>query len=63
MKSHSSIQVANPILKCLGDPEGLNNGHLPSEHSPRVHELANVMRLDTTVPSWDLSGAWVTVHR
>jgi hypothetical protein len=69
MKPHGSIRVvrkccgmhANPILRCLEDPEGLNNGHMPSEHSPQVHEMSNGLRLSTVVSSQDLSGAWVIV--
>jgi hypothetical protein len=53
---------ADPVLTCLDDPEGLNNGYLPSGRGSRVHELANSLRLGTTVPSQDLSGAWVTVR-
>jgi hypothetical protein len=53
---------ADPILRCLDDTEGLNNEHFPSWCGPRVHELANGLRLGTAVPSQDLSGAWVTVH-
>jgi hypothetical protein len=33
---------------------------MPSGHDPRVHELANGLRLGTAVPSQDLSGASVT---
>jgi hypothetical protein len=35
---------------------------LPSQCSSQVHELANGIRLGTTVLSQDLSGAWVTIH-
>jgi hypothetical protein len=42
--------------------EGLNNGHFPSRRGPRIHELAIDLRLETIVPSHDLSGAWVMVH-
>jgi hypothetical protein len=70
MKPHGSIRVvrkwcsmcADPILSCLDDQEGLNNGHFPSGRGPRVYELANGMRLGIVVPSQDLSGAWVTVR-
>jgi hypothetical protein len=34
---------------------------LASRHGPRVHKLANGLRLSTVVLSQDLSGAWVTV--
>jgi hypothetical protein len=69
MKPHSSIWVvkrlhgmqADPVLRCLDDPKGLNNGHLHSGHDPQVHELANGLRLGTVVLSQDLSGAWVTI--
>jgi hypothetical protein len=69
MKPHGSIQVvrkwrglcADPVLRCLYDLEGMNNGYLPRGHGPRVCELANGLRLGTAMPSQDLSGAWVTV--
>jgi hypothetical protein len=54
---------ADVVLRCLDDPEGLNNGHLPSGRGPQVHKVANSLRLATVVPSKDLSGAWVTIHR
>jgi hypothetical protein len=55
MKPHDSIRAvrkwrgmhADPILRCLDDIEGLNNGHSPSRCSPRVHKLANSLRLGT----------------
>jgi hypothetical protein len=34
---------------------------LGSQHAPRAHELANSLRLSTTLLSQDLSGAWVTI--
>jgi hypothetical protein len=49
-----------PVRRCFDDPDGLNNGYLPSRRDPQVHELANSLRLGTVVPSQDLSGAWVT---
>jgi hypothetical protein len=52
----------NPVRGCFDDPEELNNEYLPSGHDAQVHELANGLRLDTAVPSHDLSGAWVTIH-
>jgi hypothetical protein len=52
----------DPIYGCFNNPEGLNNRHLPSRHSPRVRELANSLRLGTVVPSQDLSGVYVTVR-
>jgi hypothetical protein len=69
MKSHGSVRVvrmwcgthANPILRCLDDLEGLNNGHLPSGRAPRVRQLANGLRLDTIVPSQDLSRPCITI--
>jgi hypothetical protein len=69
MKPHGSIRLAkkwhgmraDPVLRCLDDPEGLNNGHLPSGHGSRVCELANGLRLGTIVQSQDLSGDWVSV--
>jgi hypothetical protein len=65
MKPHGPVRVArkwhglcaNPVLKCLNGPKGLNNGYLPSGHDPQVHKLANSLRLSTAVPSQDLSGA------
>jgi hypothetical protein len=39
----------DPTCGCFDDLEGLNNGHLPSWHGPRVHELANGLRLGTAV--------------
>jgi hypothetical protein len=70
MKPHGSIQIvrrwcglhADPVHECFDDPEGLNSGYLPSGCGPQVCELTNSLRLGTTVPSQDLSGAWVTVH-
>jgi hypothetical protein len=40
----------DPVRRCFVDSEELNNGHLPSWHGPRVHELANGLRLGTEVP-------------
>jgi hypothetical protein len=59
MKPHALIRVVrkwcglhtDPILRCLDDLEGLNNGYLHSGCGPRVHELANGLRLGTVVPS------------
>jgi hypothetical protein len=39
------------------------NGYLPCWCGSRVHELASGLRLDTAMPSQDLSGAWVNVSR
>jgi hypothetical protein len=58
MKPHSLIRVARKwhglcidlVLMCLGNPEGLNNGYLPSGHGPRFHEIPN-----------SLSGALITI--
>jgi hypothetical protein len=44
----------DPVLRCLDDPKGLNNGYLPSGCGPQVPELANGLRPVTTVPSQDL---------
>jgi hypothetical protein len=63
MKPHSSIWVVRKwrslrvdlMLRCFDDPEGLNNGHLPSGHGPGVCDLANGLRLGTTVLSQNLS--------
>jgi hypothetical protein len=52
---------ANPVYGCFDDPEGLNNGYLPSGRALLVRELANGLRLGTAVLSQDLSRAWVTV--
>jgi hypothetical protein len=52
-----------PIHGCFDNLEGLNNGHLTSQHGYQVHELANILRLGTTVLSQDLNGVWVTVCR
>jgi hypothetical protein len=68
MKPYGPVQVVkkwhgmrtNPVLRCLDDPEELNNRNMPCGHGPQVHELANDMRLGTTVSSQDLSEAWVT---
>jgi hypothetical protein len=70
MKSHSSIRVVkrwhglltDPVRGCFNDPEALNNGYLPSGRGPRVHKLANGLRLGIAVSSQDLSEAWVTIH-
>jgi hypothetical protein len=59
MKPHGFIRVvkkwrdmhADPVLRCLYDPKGLNSEYLPRGHGPRVHELANGLRHGTTVPS------------
>jgi hypothetical protein len=50
------------ILRCLDDPEGLNNGHWLSRCGPQVCELANNLRHSTAMLSQDLSGAWVTIR-
>jgi hypothetical protein len=71
MKPHGFIRVIrkwrgmciNPVLRCFDNPEGLNNGDLPSWYSFRVCELANGLRIGTIMLSQDLSGAWVTVRR
>jgi hypothetical protein len=51
---HSSVcgcgMHTDLVHGCFGNPEGLNNGHLPSRRGPRVHELANGLRLGTVVP-------------
>jgi hypothetical protein len=70
MKPHSPIRVVrkwhglrlNRVLRCLENSEGLSNGYLPVGRGPLVHELANDMRLGTTVLSQDLSGAWLTIQ-
>jgi hypothetical protein len=65
MKPHSSVQFVrrwcdvciDPVHVCFDNPDGLNKGHLPSGCGPRVRELANSLRLGTTVSSQDLCGA------
>jgi hypothetical protein len=52
----------DPVRGCFDNLEGLNNEDLPSWRSPRVHELANGLRLGIVLLSQDLSGAWVTVR-
>jgi hypothetical protein len=47
----------DPILRCLDDPEGLNNEYLPSGLDTRIYQLSNDLRPNTIVPSQDLSGA------
>jgi hypothetical protein len=59
IKPHGSIYL---VRGCFDNPEGLNNGHFLSGRGPQVLELANSLRLCTTVPSQDLSVAWVTVR-
>jgi hypothetical protein len=71
MRPHGSIGIvrrwhdlcAKPIRGCFNNLEGLNNRHLPTGCGLRVRELDNGLRLGTVVPSQDLSGAWVTIHR
>jgi hypothetical protein len=70
MKPHGSVRVVrrccgvrtDPVHGCFDNPKGLNIGHFPSGCDPCVCELANDLRLGTTVLSQDLSGAWVTIH-
>jgi hypothetical protein len=52
----------DPVRGCFDNPEGLNNGHKPSQHDPRVHELANNLRLGTAMLIKDLSGVWITMY-
>jgi hypothetical protein len=67
MKPHSSVRLVrkwcsmrtDPVLRCFDNPDGLNCGDLLVGV---VLELANGLRLGTTVPSQDLSGGWVTVR-
>jgi hypothetical protein len=59
MKPHGSVRAVrrwcsvcvDPVHGCFDNLEGLNNGYLPSGHSPRVCELANGLRLGTTISS------------
>jgi hypothetical protein len=70
MKPHGPVRIVrkwcglciNPVLRCLDNPEGLNNEYLPSLCGPQLRELANDIRLGTVVSSPDLSGAWVTIQ-
>jgi hypothetical protein len=45
----------DPVLGCVNNPEGLNYGDLLEAVIPELGELANGMRLNTEVPSQDLS--------
>jgi hypothetical protein len=45
----------------LANPEGLNCKDLLEGIIPELDELANGLRLNTKVPSQDLSGTWVTI--
>jgi hypothetical protein len=53
MKLYGSVRVvrrwrnlrADPIHGCFDDPEGLDDVYLSSGRDPRVHELANYLRL------------------
>jgi hypothetical protein len=59
MMHHGSVQVVrrwcgvhnDPVCGCFNNPEGLNNGYLPSGRDPRIHKLGNGLRLSTTVSS------------
>jgi hypothetical protein len=70
MKPHGSVWAVkrwhglrvDPVHSYFDNPEGLNNGYLPSGRGPQVHELANSLRPGTAVLSQDLSGGWVTIH-
>jgi hypothetical protein len=70
MKPDGSVRVVrrwcdactDPIRRCFDNLEGLHNGHLLSRYGPRVHELANGLRLATVVLSQDLSGVYITMH-
>jgi hypothetical protein len=41
----------DPVHGCFNNPEGLNNGHLPSGCGPQVHELANGLGESQRKPS------------
>jgi hypothetical protein len=45
-----------PVLGCVNNSEGLNCGDLLEGVIPELVELANGLRLNTEVPSQDLSG-------
>jgi hypothetical protein len=70
MKPHGSIQVVrkshsirlDPVLRCLDDLKGLNNGYLPSGCGRRVRKVANDLKPSFVVLIKDLSGAWVTIR-
>jgi hypothetical protein len=65
MKPHSCIWVVrrlcgmhiDPVCGCFDNPERLNYRDLPGGRGSRVRELADGLRLSTTLPSQDLSGA------
>jgi hypothetical protein len=52
----------DPVLRCVNNPEGLNCRDQLEDVIPELGELANGLRLNTEVPSQDLSGAWVTIR-
>jgi hypothetical protein len=47
----------DPVCGCFDNPERLNYRDLPGGRGSRVRELADGLRLSTTLPSQDLSGA------
>jgi hypothetical protein len=51
----------DPILMSVNNPEGLNYTDLLEGVISELSELANNLRLNTEVPSQDLSESWVTV--
>jgi hypothetical protein len=52
----------DPGLRCVNNSKGLNCGDLLEGVIPELGELTNGLRLDTAVPSQDLSAALVTVQ-
>jgi hypothetical protein len=45
------------VLRCFANPEGLNYEDMLEGLIPELGEQANGLRLNTKVPSQDLSGA------
>jgi hypothetical protein len=60
-KKHQCI-CTDPVLTCFNNLKGLSLRGLASRYGPRALELANGLRLSTTVPNRDLSRAWVPIR-
>jgi hypothetical protein len=56
------VVSTNPVLSCFINPKGLNYEDLLEGIIPELDELANGLRLNTEVPSQDMSGALVTIR-
>jgi hypothetical protein len=56
------VDSTDPIVRCFINLEGLNCEDLLEGVILKLDELANGLRLNTEVPSQDLSGAWVTIR-